>query len=323
MNQKALQSALELQYQSSGLLGVNFAFTNAKAEFYSIAAGFSDLSQTQPLKPEQHFPIFSISKTCLAALTLLLQERGKLSIDRTIDRWMPDITNASTISIEHLLRHTSGLPDYTQQLAYQEAVRANPSDPWHGLQIVECALLSEPHFKPGCGWRYCNTGYWLLGAILERVAEQPIDRLIAQQICEPLELRLTKYPRQRPQLTPGWSDDLSPDRNRRKYRPNLSSGLGGSCGCDRFHRKRSTQVFSRITFGKTCFERSVIISINGLASRSRNPPRGMECLLRLRPRMRKRNAIWNDRGSWRLRAGIHDFRSLFSRIAGDSSHFFE
>ncbi|MGB0564607.1 MAG: serine hydrolase, partial [Spirulinaceae cyanobacterium] len=74
----------------------------------------------QFLAAEQPFPIFSITKTYLATLTLLLQEQGHLQLAQTLDRWFPNVPQATQITIRHLLNHTSGLPNYRAQAAYNE-----------------------------------------------------------------------------------------------------------------------------------------------------------------------------------------------------------
>ena len=104
MNLKELQSSLELQYQSSDLLGINFACTFPEGKSYSIAAGFSDLERTIPLQPDRYFPIFSISKTYLATLTLLLQEQGARSLVSSNSKCIDDLDRAPAAPHERIAR---------------------------------------------------------------------------------------------------------------------------------------------------------------------------------------------------------------------------
>ncbi|MEM8639165.1 MAG: serine hydrolase domain-containing protein [Cyanobacteria bacterium P01_G01_bin.54] len=225
-----LHSVLRTQYESSELIGVNFAFYSPATGEQRLAAGFEDSARTQPLAPEQPWPIFSITKTYLAVLTLRLQEQGRLRLQQRLDRWFPAIPQAAQITIRQLLNHTSGLPNYTSQSAYNEAVQAHPRQPWDCSKILDCALQAEPDFPPGAGWRYCNTGYWLLGDILTRTTGLSLKTLLQQQIFGPLGLQSTDYPEQFPQLTPGWSRQLSPAQAlediRDRYHPRWAGPAG-------------------------------------------------------------------------------------------------
>ncbi|NEO88162.1 MAG: beta-lactamase family protein [Spirulina sp. SIO3F2] len=212
MTPQTIQASVQHQYEQSELIGLNFAFWSSPTGQYSVAAGFADCDRSQTLAPEQRFPIFSITKTYIATLALRLQEQGKLSLSQTIDRWFPKLPNAPQISLIHLLNHTSGLPNYTAQAAYSAAVSANPQQPWNCTQIVDCALQAEPDFLPGESWHYCNTGYWLLGAILEDMTRHSLRDLLQELIFEPLDLQHTEYPDTLPQLTLGWSRELNPEQ---------------------------------------------------------------------------------------------------------------
>ena len=127
------------------------------------------------------------------------------------------------------------MPEYTNQVSYEEAVRADPGNPWHWQKTLECAFLSEPDFEPGRGWQYCNTGYWLLGTILERVADLSLDLLLNQHIFQPFGLQRTAYPdtkysNRRPQMTSGWSNDINPNRTMEDISQIYHPGWAGPAG---------------------------------------------------------------------------------------------
>ncbi len=203
-----LRSELAAAVEASDLVGVNLCLFHEGFGRCSLAAGFADIERSNAMTPEQQFPIFSITKTYTAVLALQLHERGRLSLRQTIDHWFPELPGADAITVEHLLSHTSGLPDYGEQDSYFEAVRERPADPWRWEQIVECALQGAAHFAPGEGWRYCNAGYWLVGEILLRVADVPLAELYERHIFSPLGLGRSFYPADMPAIASGWSRQL-------------------------------------------------------------------------------------------------------------------
>ena len=196
---------LASEVEASDLIGVSLGLFHADFGLCSVAAGFADIERSRAMTSEQQFPIFSITKTYTAVLALQLRERGRLSFGQTIDHWFPELPCAAAITVEQLLSHTSGLPDYGEQDSYFEAVRKRPGDPWPWEKIVECALQGVAHFAPGDGWRYCNAGYWLVGEILQRVADAPLAELFERHIFAPLGLGRSFYPTGMPVIASGWS----------------------------------------------------------------------------------------------------------------------
>lgn len=144
-----------------------------------------------PVRPETVFQLASVTKTYTAALVLLLAEDGALGLDETLSVWYPDFVNASRITIRQLLNHTSGLHDPMQEADYVGAVLSDPTRRWTPEDIF--ARMKEPYFEPGAGWHYTNTGYHLLGRILERVTGEPLARLVRRRLLEPMGLESTYF----------------------------------------------------------------------------------------------------------------------------------
>ncbi len=149
---------------------------------WSGAAGASDRATGTRLKPEQPHRIASITKTYVAAAVLRLAEEGNVSLDAPVTGllsaesiellrrggYRPDI-----ITVRHLLTHTSGIFDYAMSAAYQEAVNGNPTKRWTRAEQVRFAIdQGQPHGEPGSVFHYSDTGYILLGEIVERVTGQ-------------------------------------------------------------------------------------------------------------------------------------------------------
>ncbi len=151
--------------------------------------GSADLEHNIPVSLDSVFRVGSLTKQYTAALILRLAEVGRLSIDDEITKYLPDYSvNGRTITLHHLLSHTSGLPDY----GTLPDVRHRP----HNMSPDEIAEKVSSHpfqFEPGEQCMYNNFGYHLLGLVIERVTEQPYRECIKKYLTEPLGLKATLY----------------------------------------------------------------------------------------------------------------------------------
>src|SRR6202158_3235030 len=121
------------------------------------------------LPPDSIFPIYSITKTLTAICVLRLAEAGALTLDASARAWLPEVGVPESITLRHLLRHTSGLRDYGPLAQYHAAVRACPQQPWARPPFLDATLPAGLLFSPGEGFSYSNIGYMLLIDIVERV----------------------------------------------------------------------------------------------------------------------------------------------------------
>lgn len=117
-------------------------------------------ARTQP--PEQAeentlFQVASITKTFTAAAVLQLVEEGRLHLGDAVDRWFPGVPHAKVMTVEHLLRHTSGLVSFNT-LPSLGALYRTPAD------VISLAAAKPLQFCPGTSWAYSNTGYVMLGS---------------------------------------------------------------------------------------------------------------------------------------------------------------
>jgi CubicO group peptidase (beta-lactamase class C family) len=154
------------------------------------AYGMADTSKGVKMAPEMAMRIGSMTKQFTATGILLLADEGKLSVDDEISKYLPDYpTQGKKITIEHLLTHTSGIVSYTGKPGY--AQRA-PQDTTVAAQID--SFKNDPlQFEPGSTWRYNNSGYYLLGAIIEKVSGLPYHQFLEQRIFVPLGMDHTAY----------------------------------------------------------------------------------------------------------------------------------
>ena len=155
----------------------------------------ANLERHTPATPKTAFEIGSITKQFTAAAILLLAQEGKLTVDDKISRYLKG-TPASWggISIRHLLTHTSGLKNYTGLDGFELARHLTQA------QFISQIAAHPLDFAPGEKWSYCNTGYNLLGYIIENVSGKSYWDFLEQNIFAPLGMTATA-PRE-PRATP-------------------------------------------------------------------------------------------------------------------------
>lgn len=151
---------------------------------WSATRGLARKEPPQPVAPEQPFQVASTAKTLTAAVVLQLVEERKLALGDTIDRWFPDAPNAGLITIEQLLRHTSGIVSFNALPTFGTAYRTP-------AEVIALGTAQKPQFCPGTNWSYTNTGYAMLGVIIEKVEGVPLADVLAKRLIRPLSLTHT------------------------------------------------------------------------------------------------------------------------------------
>lgn len=188
---------------------VNLAFGQAPGAVVLIqspqgsmvkAAGLANIEENKPMAAFDRLEIGSNTKMFTGVLLAQFQEEGVLSLDDPLSKWLPDlaatIPNGEAMTLRHLATHTSGIPDYADIVigagaGDSEALRS-------GYQPEELVLIaienSEPDFTPGQPgqWKYSNTGYILLGMVLESATGQSYGDLLQQRIFGPLRMNNTE-----------------------------------------------------------------------------------------------------------------------------------
>ncbi|MFG2370731.1 serine hydrolase domain-containing protein [Streptomyces sp. NPDC048504] len=162
------------------------------------ASGTADLDTGRPVRSDGYFRMASTSKTLVATVVLQLETEGRLSLDVTVDHWLPGVVrgngnDGTRMTIRQLLQHTSGihddLPGYTTPEEYYQQ-RYDVHSPG---QLVARAMAHAPDFPPGEGWSYSNTGYVLLDAVIQKATGRPAHQEIDERILRPLGLNQTRW----------------------------------------------------------------------------------------------------------------------------------
>jgi CubicO group peptidase (beta-lactamase class C family) len=155
------------------------------------AVGMADLELDVPLSPGMVFEIGSITKQFTAAAIMMLAEEGKLSVDDPITKHLPEYpAYGDGITIEHLLSHTSGIVSYTGIPGYMESNVQRDVTP---DELIDVFKDLPVEFAPGERWAYNNSGYILLGAIVEAASGMRYEDFVRQRIFEPLDMRESYY----------------------------------------------------------------------------------------------------------------------------------
>lgn len=162
---------------------------NGKTVFRK-AYGLADLEHRIPLQPEMVLRLGSVTKQFTAAAVMLLADEGRLAVTDEITRYLPDYpAQGKHITIEHLLTHTSGIKSYTDMPAYREIVDREMTVE----QMIDYFKNEPIAFEPGTRFAYSNSGYFLLGAIIEKISGMSYAAFMAERLFEPLGMKQTAY----------------------------------------------------------------------------------------------------------------------------------
>jgi CubicO group peptidase (beta-lactamase class C family) len=152
--------------------------------------GFANLEWDVPNTPTTKFRLGSITKQFTAASILLLEEQGKLKVEDPVKKYMPDAPAAwDKITIFHVLTHTSGIPSFTgfPDFESHEAQATTPE------KLVEWFRDKPLEFEPGTKWNYSNSGYVLLGYLIEKISGESYSEFVQQNIFTPLGMKDSGY----------------------------------------------------------------------------------------------------------------------------------
>lgn len=178
-------------YHESGFLNGAVLVAYKGEVIFKAGFGYADVEQEIPNTPDTKFRIASTTKQFTAALTLTLVEDGLLELDGMISDYLPDypVPQGQKIIIHHLLSHTSGIPSYTTP-EFMESEVQNPHPP---DSLVALFSDLDLQFEPGSQWAYSNSGFVLLGAIIEEVTGKSYEEALQERVLKPLNLKNTGY----------------------------------------------------------------------------------------------------------------------------------
>ena len=184
--------ALLAQYHDYGLFNGAALVAENGAVIFKKGYGDANMEWDLPNKPDTKFRLGSITKQFTAVLILQLMQEGKLSLDDPLNKHLPDYPTdvGGQVTIHHLLTHTSGIPSYT---GLPDFFAEQSRDPYTPDELVEVFADLPLEFEPGSEWRYNNSGYFLLGAIIEKIEGTTYEESLQQRIFDPLGMHDSGY----------------------------------------------------------------------------------------------------------------------------------
>jgi CubicO group peptidase (beta-lactamase class C family) len=177
---------LQAQMKEHGIAGAALLVVQNGQPVKTAAYGFANLELRTPVRPETVFEIGSLTKQFTAAGILLLQQDRKLSVDDKVRRYLREApTTWKDITLRHLLTHTSGIKNYTGFDGFE--LRRHLTQ----AQFIEVVRVLPLDFQPSTSWKYCNTGYNLLGFVIENVSGKSYWDFMSERIFQPLGMTAT------------------------------------------------------------------------------------------------------------------------------------
>lgn len=185
-----LAAKAEAIVQAAGIQG-SVLLAKGGNVILSKGYGLANIELNVVNTPETKFRIGSITKQFTAAAILQLQEQGKLSVNDPIAKHIPGTpADWSRVTIHHLLTHTSGIPSYTDDPAYPERMREPVRSPIDFMSRFSGRRLD---FVPGANFRYDNSGYFLLGIVIEQASGMKYEEYLRKNIFGPLQMDDSGY----------------------------------------------------------------------------------------------------------------------------------
>ena len=181
----------------AGYPAVLASVTGPDGEQVDVAIGRGDLATGQAPPVDGEVRIASNTKMFVAVIVLQLVQEGLVELDSPIETYLPGLItgegiDGAAITVRQLLQHTSGLPEYADQIA-ADAFGARDSYV-APRDVLDVALARPAVFEPGGRWEYSNTNYLILGLLIERVTQRPLGEHVQERIAAPLALEHTYLP---------------------------------------------------------------------------------------------------------------------------------
>ncbi len=179
-----IDSAAMQVLRETGVPSASVAVVKDGKIVYVHAYGDARLNPVVSAKPDMRYAIGSISKQFTASAILLLEQRGMLSLNDHISKWLPDLTDADKVTLREVLSHTSGYQDFWPQ-DYVPPLMLKPMPP---QEILDRWAKKPLDFAPGTKWQYSNTNFVIAAQIVEKISHEPFFKFLKENILDPLKL---------------------------------------------------------------------------------------------------------------------------------------
>ena len=186
---KAVEALIAERIQAGDLVGVSLAAARDGKIVLSGGYGRGRIDEGRPVAVDTMFAVGSVTKQFTAACIFLLAEDGKLAVTDKVAKYYPDLTRAADISILDLLNHVSGYSDYYPL----DFVDRRMAKPLAEDDVIRAYAKGALDFEPGSRYSYSNTGFLILGRIVERVSGEAFGSFLSRRILQPLGMKHTIY----------------------------------------------------------------------------------------------------------------------------------
>ncbi len=186
--QQKLDNYFEHLFKNQKMMG-SVAISFNDSVIYSKSVGFANVEKGEKINQDTKIRIGSVTKTYTAVLVLKAVEEERLQLDDKLSSFYPQIKNAEKISIEQLLKHRTGIFNFTEiagENIWEQQVHTEE-------EFINYFLNEESNFEPGADYEYSNTNYALLGFILQKIYKKPFSEILEEKICRPLHLENTYF----------------------------------------------------------------------------------------------------------------------------------
>lgn len=198
-NRPATQALMDSLVTENGIPGFNFSIVLPDGAQENYSSGYSDIESEIKLTQEHVLFSGSVGKTYAVAVLMQLVDEGKLSLgDKIIDyfpeiEWMSRIPNIKEVTIEMLLKHTTGIPRWVMKPEVWQVLHDNPDKVWTYEDRFSFVFDETPVHPAGDGWGYSDTNYLLIGMLIEKLTGKEYYEVLDDRVLKPTELKST-YP---------------------------------------------------------------------------------------------------------------------------------
>ncbi len=211
---RLLQARLDSLTDNLIVPGVTLSVRFSDGTNLSLASGMADVENKIPMKPDDIMLSGSVGKTYVAAVILNLYEQGLINLKTKAISYLQDadwfqkVQNAPDITVEMLLNHTAGIPEYVYQKELWQTISENRDKEWSVEERLAFISGKPPVNPPGEGWAYADSHYLILGLIIEKVTGRTYYEVLDEQILGPCKLEHTFHSDRRsiPGLIPGYTN---------------------------------------------------------------------------------------------------------------------
>jgi len=159
-----------------------------------IVTAIGDSMTEVKATPDMHFRLGGSTFTYLTTLLLQLVDSGKISLQDKLSIWLPSIPHSNEVTLDMLVRSTSGYADYVTTKSFIDAFEKDVFKEWTPEELINIGVSQPLLFQPGKDWKYSHTNYVILAEVLKKITGKPLPELLKENILDKLSLNNTEFP---------------------------------------------------------------------------------------------------------------------------------